>query len=70
MARADKINLFSARRLVAVFLVVAAGLGVDGKTAHAQATNCSDFPNATPDGFVTPNPPSNINIDVNCTVKP
>ena len=37
--------------------------------AQAQATNCSDFPNATLDGFVSPNPPSNINIDVNCTVK-
>jgi len=37
--------------------------------ANAQATDCSDFPNATLDGFVTPNPPSNINIDTNCTVR-
>ena len=38
-------------------------------TANAQATDCSSFPNATLDGFVDPNPPSNINIDTNCTVR-
>ncbi|HSG58583.1 MAG TPA: SdrD B-like domain-containing protein [Woeseiaceae bacterium] len=37
--------------------------------ANAQATDCSSFPNATLDGFVDPNPPSNINIDANCTVR-
>jgi uncharacterized repeat protein (TIGR01451 family) len=40
--------------------------------AHAQssvAVDCSSFPNATLDGFVDPNPPSNINIDTDCTVR-
>jgi uncharacterized repeat protein (TIGR01451 family) len=36
---------------------------------HAQAVDCSDFPNSTLDGFVNPNPPDNITIDQNCTVK-
>jgi hypothetical protein len=42
-----------------------------GATApvHAQAVDCSDFPNSTLDGFVNPNPPDNITIDQNCTVK-
>ncbi|NIS91080.1 MAG: hypothetical protein GTN98_13550, partial [Woeseiaceae bacterium] len=44
------------------------GLAVT-EPAQAQATDCSSFPNATLDGFVDPNPPSNINIDTNCTVK-
>jgi hypothetical protein len=37
--------------------------------ASAQATDCSSFPNGTLDGFVTPNPPSNVNIDTNCTIR-
>ena len=37
--------------------------------AQAQATDCSDFTNATLDGFIDPNPPSNININTNCTVR-
>ena len=37
--------------------------------ANAQAVDCSSFPNATLDGFVNPNPPSNINIDTNCTIR-
>ena len=37
--------------------------------ANAQAVDCSTFPNATLDGFVDPNPPSNINIDTTCTVR-
>ena len=52
-------------RLVAVLLLAFAA----SPDAHAQAADCSDFPNATLDGNFTPNPPSNINIDVNCTVK-
>ncbi|MDX1508371.1 MAG: hypothetical protein R3358_08830, partial [Woeseiaceae bacterium] len=51
-------------RLVACVLLLAASV-----SANAQATDCSSFPNATLDGFVTPNPPSNINIDTNCTVR-
>ena len=69
MAGANKIKVFSGRRFAAAMFVLAACLGVDGKAAQAQATNCSDFPNSTLDGFVTPNPPSNINIDSNCTVR-
>ena len=37
-------------------------------TAQAQAVDCSEFPNATIDGNVDPNPPSNINIDTTCRV--
>ena len=37
--------------------------------ANAQAVSCSDFPNSTLDGYVTPNPPSNVNIDQTCTVR-
>jgi hypothetical protein len=52
-------------RLVALLVLCWAA----SPAAQAQATNCSEFPDATLDGFVNPNPPSNINIDVNCTVK-
>ena len=61
MARANRKTVFSGRRLAAALFLLAAGLGVDGKTAHAQATNCSDFPNATLDGFVTPIVTNNFN---------
>ena len=37
--------------------------------ANAQAVDCSSFPNSTLDGYVTPTPPSNINIDETCTVR-
>ncbi|MDH5618434.1 MAG: hypothetical protein OEZ11_07325, partial [Gammaproteobacteria bacterium] len=37
--------------------------------ANAQAVECSSFPNATIDGLVDPNPPSNINVDTDCTVR-
>ncbi len=36
--------------------------------ANAQAVDCSTFPNATIDGNVDPNPPSNINVDTDCRV--
>jgi uncharacterized repeat protein (TIGR01451 family)/fimbrial isopeptide formation D2 family protein len=51
-------------RLVAGLLLLCAPFAV-----NAQATDCSSFPNSTLDGFVTPNPPSNINIDQTCTVR-
>ncbi len=51
-------------RLLAVALLAFAAI-----PAQAQAVDCSTFPNATLDGFVDPNPPSNINIDTNCTVR-
>ncbi len=51
-------------RLLALVLLAFAAV-----PAQAQAVDCSTFPNATLDGFVTPTPPSNINIDVNCTVR-
>lgn len=51
-------------QLLAVVLLVLASL-----PAQAQAVDCSSFPNATIDGFVDPNPPSNVNIDTNCTVR-
>ena len=37
--------------------------------ANAQAVDCSTFPNATIDGNIDPNPPSNINIDTTCRVS-
>jgi len=46
-----------------------AWLALGAPVAHAQATDCSSFPNATLDGFVTPNPPSQISIDTNCTIR-
>jgi hypothetical protein len=52
-------------RLAAVLLLAFAA----APEAHAQATDCSDFPNGVIDGFVNPNPPSNINVDVNCRVR-
>lgn len=55
------------RRSVALFAVVL--LSLAAVPAQAQAVDCSSFPNATLDGFVDPNPPSNINIDTNCTVR-
>ncbi len=50
--------------MFAVLALLGASVG-----AHAQATDCSSFPNATLDGFVDPNPPSNINIDTTCTIR-
>jgi len=52
-----------------VRLFAAVLLGLAALPAHAQAVDCSSFPNATLDGDVTPTPPANINIDVNCTVR-
>jgi hypothetical protein len=51
-------------RLVAGLLLLCASFA-----ANAQATDCSSFPNATLDGFVDPNPPSNINVDTTCTIR-
>jgi uncharacterized repeat protein (TIGR01451 family)/fimbrial isopeptide formation D2 family protein len=56
------------KRLLSRVLLMALLLGA-AFSAQAQAVDCSSFPNATLDGFVQPNPPSNINIDTNCTVR-
>ncbi|MDH3440238.1 MAG: DUF11 domain-containing protein, partial [Gammaproteobacteria bacterium] len=48
---------------------MAAVLVLASFNVQAQAVDCSTFPNATLDGFVDPNPPSNINIDTHCTVR-
>ena len=50
-------------------VAVAAVLVLASFNVQAQAVDCSTFPNATLDGFVDPNPPSNINIDTHCTVR-
>ena len=55
-------------RAVARLLAALALLGFAG-AANAQAVDCSSFPDNTLDGFVTPNPPSNINIDDTCTIR-
>jgi len=61
-------NGFSSVRWVIALLAVAL-LSLVTSPAQAQATNCTAFTNATLDGFVDPVPPSNINIDTNCTVQ-
>jgi uncharacterized repeat protein (TIGR01451 family) len=50
-------------------LLVVSFLSLSASPAQAQATDCTSFTNATLDGFVDPVPPSNINIDTNCTVQ-
>ncbi|MBT8108326.1 MAG: hypothetical protein KJP17_08830, partial [Gammaproteobacteria bacterium] len=52
------------RRALAAFAL----LGLSA-VANAQSVNCSDFPNATIDGFVNPIPPTNLNVDTDCTVR-
>ena len=69
MARGTTGKAVTMRRFGAIVAFVAAFLAFGTEPVHAQATDCSEFPDATIDGFVTPNPPSNINIDTNCTVR-
>jgi len=52
-------------RGIAVFLVSMASL----LALPAWAVDCSEFPNNTLDGFVTPVAPSQIQIDGNCTIR-
>ena len=54
-------------KLIARLFAVVCLLGM-AATAQGQAVDCSEFPNATIDGFVNPDPPSNINIDTTCRV--
>ena len=54
-------------KLIARLLALVCLLGM-AVTALGQAVDCSDFPNATIDGNVNPDPPSNINIDTTCRV--
>jgi uncharacterized repeat protein (TIGR01451 family)/fimbrial isopeptide formation D2 family protein len=54
-------------KLIAQLFAVVCLLGM-AATAQGQAVDCSEFPNATLDGFVNPDPPSNINIDTTCRV--
>src|SRR5210317_1681379 len=56
-----------AGKLIARLFAVVCLLGM-AATAQGQAVDCSEFPNATIDGNVDPNPPSNINIDTTCRV--
>jgi hypothetical protein len=53
----------------AMSLLLVSLLALNSAPARAQATECTSFTNATLDGFVDPVPPSNINIDTNCTVQ-
>ena len=53
--------------MIARLFAVVCLLGM-AATAQGQAVDCSEFPNATIDGFVNPDPPSNINIDTTCRV--
>jgi hypothetical protein len=54
-----------ALRLFAVLLLCWAS----APDAHAQAVDCSDFPGGIIDGNVVAVSPSNINVDVNCTLR-
>jgi uncharacterized repeat protein (TIGR01451 family)/fimbrial isopeptide formation D2 family protein len=49
-------------------LLLAALLATLGSTA-VRADDCSSFPNGVVDGNFVPVPPSNINIDTNCTLR-
>ncbi|TDJ37365.1 MAG: hypothetical protein E2O53_01770, partial [Gammaproteobacteria bacterium] len=64
----DEFNERAAFR-TSLWLLVVVLLVFIANPAQAQAVDCSSFPNATLDGFVTPVPPANINIDTNCTVR-
>jgi uncharacterized repeat protein (TIGR01451 family)/fimbrial isopeptide formation D2 family protein len=57
----------TAFRLFAALLL--AWMSVPAQAQSSVAVDCSAFPNATIDGFVDPNPPSNINVDTDCTVR-
>ncbi len=61
--RFKPIGRWCSRALAVFVLLFASGV------ANAQATDCSSYPNATIDGNVDPNPPSNINVDTDCTVR-
>ena len=54
-------------RLLALLMLL--GAAAAPTASNAQAVDCSDFPNSTIDGNVDPNPPSNIGIDGNCTIR-
>ncbi len=69
MAQVDRRNITTRIGRHFSRLLVCACLLLGAAAANAQAVDCSSFPNATLDGFVDPNPPSNINIDTNCTVR-
>ncbi|TMA33392.1 MAG: isopeptide-forming domain-containing fimbrial protein, partial [Deltaproteobacteria bacterium] len=58
----------SSRALRVLLLAATVWLGATS-AAHAAQVDCSSFPNATLDGYVTPIPPDQINIDTNCTIR-
>ena len=58
----------SSRALRVLLLAATVWLGATS-AAQALQVDCSSFPNATLDGFVTPIPPDQINIDTNCTIR-
>jgi uncharacterized repeat protein (TIGR01451 family)/fimbrial isopeptide formation D2 family protein len=59
------------RSLARALKRVAAAVVLLGLSAVASAQNidCSELPNSTLDGFVSPIPPSQINIDQTCTIR-
>jgi uncharacterized repeat protein (TIGR01451 family) len=68
MSSSDVIRVGKGRGRHGLLLLAAALLLLGG--VPAQADDCSSFPNGIIDGFAgTPVPPSQINIDRNCTVR-
>ena len=52
-----------------IFILLASVFFWLGAAAPAQAVDCSDFPNGIIDGFAGTIPPSQIQIDRNCTIR-
>ncbi len=61
-------HLFGSRIVFRLFAVLLLSWAA-APAAHAQAVDCSDFPNATIDGTVVIPSPSNINVDTDCTIR-
>jgi len=67
MTSSDTISARTGSSRIANWLLAAVLLL--GAAFTARAEDCSEFPNGVLDGNVTPVPPSNINIDQNCTIR-
>jgi hypothetical protein len=67
LIRSDQIGTQGGGRWIFILLTFATFW--IGAAAPAQAVDCSSFPNGVLDGFVVSNPPSQIQIDRDCTIR-